>query len=110
MREFPHKFLLFPSVILLHLPAVQYRRMLYVYRCPNVVKWPDRIMIHHVNVYLPNIYQSLSLSFFLSLFLSLSLSLSLFLFKRRATQNENLTDFVKGLATEIPEPIEFYFI
>ena len=49
-------------------------------------------MMHNVNVYLPNIYQSLALS----------LSLS--------TQNENLTDFVKGLATEIPEPIEFYFI
>ena len=51
--------------------------MFYVYRCPNVVKWHDRIMMHNVNVYLPNIYQSLSLS----------------LFKRRAIQNENLTDF-----------------
>ena len=54
-------------------------------------------MMHNLNIYLPNIYQSISIS------------LSLSLFKRRAIQNENLTDFVKCLATELPEPIEFYF-
>ena len=46
--------------------------MFCVYRCLNVVKWPDRIMMHNVNVYhiyLISIYLSTHLSIYLSIYL-----------------------------------------
>ena len=60
--------------------------MFCVYRCPNVLKWPDRIVMHNVNVYhiylisiylsiYPPIYLSTHLSFYLPTYLSVYLSI-----------------------------------
>ena len=42
--------------------------MFRVYRCPNVVKLRERIMMHNVDVYLLNIYLPIYLSIYLSIY------------------------------------------
>ena len=42
--------------------------MFRIYRCPNVVKLRERIMMHNVNVYLLNIYLPIYLSIYLSIY------------------------------------------